>query len=238
MRGRVRRNAEDRLRAALRRFKAESTDLNFNALARLASQAGQPLVRFTVSKGGSGSGPRDPDGSCVWLAINVSGRGVPAGEEIEDDEWLSAHLAQFPASQEPIVRLLADAANAFPPAHLERWTEIESVNSRLRLSGGDYRRRVERSAVARSGYRELFQEAGFTIGHTGGGCTAWILGGENFYAMITGEGAGVPDEHDEEILVGIYDNAGENPEGDLAVFPNMPEGARAAVDLALREVAR
>jgi hypothetical protein len=232
---RTRKNARDKkLREAERRFRAAPTDENYRAYAKAALRAGDPLVRFDVVRGGAAGGPRDPDGSCVWVALSVSGRAVGPGAGVEDEESVRANLAQIPASQEIVAQMIVDAMNKFEPAQLERWTARPEVNRVLRISSGDYIRRVHRSAREGASFPELYQAAGFTVGHTGGGCTAWILESPTNHVLVTGGDATVPEADDEEIVVGLYDNEGEWIEEAGDEFPNTHAGAQAAIALARR----
>jgi hypothetical protein len=220
--------AESKLQKARRRFQAESSDENYRKFAKQALRAGKPLVRFGVVCGVAAAGPRDPDGSCVWIEIRVSGRALDAGAEIRDDEWVTAHLGQLPASLEVVARMQADAMNEFEPAQLERWTEREEVNRVLRLSGVDRMSRVMARAQGGASFREHFEAAGFWIWHTGGGCTAWRLDGplEDQYVMVTGEDAYVPESDDESISVGYYQ---DGDWGDLGVYVNNEIGVQNAI---------
>lgn len=231
----TRRNAEDKLRKAERRFKAEPTDEHYRKMAKEALRAGKPLVRFSVTKGGSSREPRDPDGSCVWLAISLSGRAVPADKGVRDDEWLNGHLAQMPASMEGVAKMMADSMSTFEPAQFERWTERPEVNSKLRLSGGDYMARVFEHAEQSSSFTEVYRQAGFTIWHTGGGCTAWTQEApDGRYILITGPDATCPEADDDEIVVGLYDSDGDWIEEAGGTFPNTLEGTHAAIAVAHR----
>lgn len=235
---RIRRNADAGLRDAERRFRANSTDENYRTLAKASLRAGKPLVTFTVVEGGAAGGPREHDGSCVWLVINVSGRALPGNAGIEDHEWVDTHLAQFTASQESVARMVADAMTASETAQLERWTDREEVNSKLRISGPDYMARVDRRAVDRSVFTELFQQAGFGVWHTGGGCTAWAREApDGRHVLITGDDANCPEPDDEEIMVGLYDEEGDSVEGaEVEAFSNTLEGAQEAISYALRSL--
>jgi hypothetical protein len=225
----MRRNPDSKLQKAARRFKAESSDENYRKFAKQALRAGQPLVRFGVVRGGAAAGPRDPDGSCVWVSITVSGRALDAGAGIDADEQVMATLGQLPASLEVVARMQADAMNEFEPALLERWTERPEVNSRLRLTGADRQRRIQSHAQSVSVFTDIFEDAGFTIWHTGGGCTGWGLSTpEGSYALITGGNATVPETDDDVIWLGLYGSPDDDSYEDVE-FPLTEEGARAAV---------
>jgi hypothetical protein len=233
----TRRNAEDKVRKAERKYRAEPNDKNYAKYAKEAARAGEPLVRFNVVLGGSAREPRDSDGGACWLQINVSGRALPQDSGIEADEWVNTTLSQFRRSEEGLARMIADSMNAFEPALLERWAARDDVNPRLRISAGDRMNRIERDTKASAVFRDVFESAGFSWWHTGGGCTAWGLNarpGDNDspYAMITGGDATIPESDDEVIILGFYGEDGDYIEDQD--FPITRAGAEAAVAAARR----
>lgn len=226
---RYRRNSDRALRAAERAYRSDPTPENYRRYARESLRAGSPLVRFTLSRGGSSYPPTDPDGKCVWVTVNVSGRAMPSETGLGPEEWLTGHLAQLPASRENVARMIVDSLNAFPPAYDHRWTD-DDVDMRLHLSGGDYMARVRTHAEEYSSFTDLYQEAGFEVWHMGGGCTAWGLEGPTgSHVLVTGGDAVVPEPDDEEILVGLYDPEGEWIEDAGRVFPNTRAGTLEAI---------
>jgi hypothetical protein len=225
---------DERMRAAERAFRADPTDEHYREYARQALRAGDPLVRFAVYEGASIRGPRDPDNSCCWIALLISGRALPTRRGIREGEWADTRIAQLPLSQIETARVIAAVMNESERALTHRWGEVPYVQQSLHISSQDYVGRVHSGAQEAAAFPEIYEQFGFSIVHTGGGCTAWTIEAEDGrHVLITGGDAFVPEPDDDDVFVGLYTADGDWVEDAGREFPNTAAGTRLAVAYAI-----